>query len=94
MAEQPTLWRYLGRTFDPALDAERLGAVDAKVFSILQDGQWHRRRELVDATGGAAVNSSISRLRKRGVEIEAERDPAAPKDAGAWRYRYNPRGSP
>lgn len=85
MAEQPTLHRYLGRTFNPLLDTARLGRVDAKVYEVLQDGRPHRRRELLDATGGAAINSSVARLRKLGLTITAARHPLSPK-SGDWIY--------
>lgn len=86
---QLTLEAY-GRTYQPSLDQERLGRVDQVVLQILEDGAWHPRRELMDATHGAAVNSSVARIRGRvrfeGMTVASRRDPENPA-AGNWSYR-------
>jgi len=43
-----------------------------KIFTILRDGQWHTRTELLAVSGGG-VASRVSELRTRGYEIECDR---------------------
>lgn len=70
------------------LDRPRLDSVDGRVWQALaQDGGWVPRSRLIRLTHGAAINSSISRLRKRyGYSIESRRDPDDPA-SGNWEYR-------
>jgi hypothetical protein len=77
----------LGPTYHPGLDTERLAGIDGTILRALAgEAGWVNRRHLLALTNGAAVNSSIARLRKRGHEIEARRTPGA-EHSGSWEYR-------
>lgn len=82
--EQLDLLTPLGDTFDPRLDADRLGAQARRVWDCVRSGGWWTLRALADATESpeASVSARLRDLRRLGVVVERER-----VTAGLWRYR-------
>lgn len=85
MIEQLGLLSPRGATFDPALDADRLGRQARAVWEAMRDGSWHTLRSLSDATGApeSSASARLRDLRRLGLTVERERVAAA----GLWRYR-------
>lgn len=87
-----------GRTFDPALDEQRLLTQLGRVFDAMRDGQWWTIPQLYShcvlcrtvagldgADSHAGISARIRDLRKPrfgGYEVEHER-----VSGGLWRYR-------
>lgn len=86
-ADQPPLPGFGGETFDPELDAERLGRQMRRVVEAMGDTEWHTLAELSRMTGDpeASISARIRDLRKppRYWLIERERI----DHGGQWRYR-------
>jgi len=81
-----------GRTFDPALDADRLGTQLGRVYACLSDGQWYTLEQLQAFCGGseAGISARLRDLRKPrfgGHVIDRER-----VNGGLWRYRMATHG--
>lgn len=56
-----------GETFDRAHDRKRLDGLMARVFSFMNDRQWHAIQEVQEACGGteASCSARIRDLRKQ-----------------------------
>jgi hypothetical protein len=81
-----------GRTYDPALDGERLRSQMARVRSCLlaQRGAWWSLEDLVAHCGGttASISARVRQLRTKAhgaLPVEAKRI-----EAGLWHYRVAP----
>ena len=74
--------RFDGKTFDPALDAERLESQLGRVYDLMIDGCWRTIYEIAIETKGAETSIS-ARLR----DLRKER-------FGAYRVFRRRRGDP
>jgi hypothetical protein len=86
----PPAIRFDGSTYEPPLDADRLGAQAKAVFDLMADGRWRTLAEISEATGcpEASVSARLRDFRKDkfgGNEVERER-----LGAGLHRYRLVP----
>lgn len=63
----PPAIRFDGDTYEPPLDAERLGSQAKAVFKLMRDEQWRTLRQIADATGypEASVSARLRDFRKR-----------------------------
>ena len=79
-----------GRTFEPQHDQVRLNAQQARVFAVLQDGEWRTLREISDLTGDpeASVSARLRDFRKEscGGHVIERRRRGDPK-RGLHEYR-------
>lgn len=57
-----TAFAFDGGTYDPALDAERLGAQALRVWAVMADGEWRTLAE-IEALCGDPQASISARLR-------------------------------
>lgn len=73
-----------GKTYDPALDYERLNTLLERVFAAMLDGTWYTLPELQRLAGGteASVSARVRDFRKMDYDVESKR-----VDGGLWRYR-------
>jgi hypothetical protein len=62
--EEPTY--FDGKTYDPALDKDRLKSLLGRVFDFMLDHDWHTLAEIRDNCGGseASVSARLRDLRK------------------------------
>jgi hypothetical protein len=82
-----------GRTFDPALDEERLKNLLGRVWNFMQGGGWHTLAEIQSKCGGteASVSARLRDLRKErfgSYTIKRRR-----VSGGLWEYRMEARWS-
>jgi len=79
----------LGDTFDEDLDGKRIGEQQKRVCRFMADGQWHRLREIADATNDpeASVSARIRGLDKIEGRHEARRVHGMER-RGVWEYRW------
>jgi biotin operon repressor len=78
-----------GATFDPGIDAARLGKQLLAVATFMADREWHTLAEIAAATGygEASVSARLRDLRKTkfgGHKIENLRW----KESGLWHYKW------
>jgi len=78
----------MGATFDPDLDALRLGTATARVFALLMDGRWHTGAELREVGGdeGTRRARDLRDPRLGRLALDVERVPGLER-SGLWRYR-------
>lgn len=87
LASEP---RFEGRTYDPALDSDRLSTLLRRVYWALRTtDRWLTIRELCEAVGGSetGVSAKLRDLRKAkwgGHVIGSRRRTGQP---GCWEYR-------
>jgi hypothetical protein len=82
-----------GETYDPVLDKERLTKQKARVFSLMEDGEWRTLGEIARETGDpeASVSARLRDFRKRkfGAFI-VERQRRGNVKHGHYEYRVTP----
>ena len=59
--------RFDGADYQPARDDARLGAQLARIYTLMQDGQWRTLIEIERHTGApaASISAQLRHLRKR-----------------------------
>ena len=85
-----TAFTFDGRTFDPALDTERLSTQLVSVYRLMEDHKWRSLREIADATGKpeASISARLRDLRKlRFGSHEVERRRRGNAKDGVFEYR-------
>jgi len=78
-----------GRTYDRALDYERLGKQARRVFDAMRDGGWHTLHDLARRTGDpeASISARLRDFRKpRWGQFVVERDRLT-DESGTFVYR-------
>ena len=97
MTQAPTgeIW-FDGKTYDPAIDRNRLSIQLGRVFEIMSDGKWWTLRALAYATNApeASVSARLRDLRKRrfGAYTVAHRrhgEKTKGQGTGTWEYRLS-----
>ena len=78
-----------GKTYDPALDRDRLKRQLGRVWTIVINGDWHTLHEIAMETGApeASVSARLRDLRKPkfgAYNVEHRR-----RAGGLWEYRVN-----
>ena len=79
---------FHGKTFERALDQERLKGQLGRVWEAMKDGHYRTLRQLslLAKAPEASCSSRLRDLRKMGFDVESKRDPKNPK-SGSWVYR-------
>ena len=92
------LFAFGGRTYDAALDAERLGAQLTRVLRIMSDGRWRTLSEiqaqifatLAKRDPEASISARLRDIRKLyGEEAMESRRRTEDGVDGLWEYRSN-----
>ena len=86
---QPAL-DFDGRTFDPALDGDRLTRLLSRVYACMRDGEWRSLSQIVQHCGGseASVSARLRDLRKvRFGAYVVERRRRGRPQVGVFEYR-------
>ena len=78
---------FAGKTYDPALDEERLTKLLGRVFELMRDGEWRTLAQIRERVGGSetGISAKLRDLRKArfgGYAVDARR-----ADGGLWEYR-------
>ena len=78
---------FSGKTFDAALDGERLNSALGKVYAVMLDHQWHTLDELAAKAGCSPQGASarcrdLRKPRFGGHVVERRR-----VEGGLWVYR-------
>lgn len=76
---------FPGRTYNAALDGERLTTIQRQVEWLMDNGKWWTLAEIRQALGlpaGCAIDSRIRCMRRCGFKVESRR-----RTASVWEYR-------
>lgn len=78
-----------GATFNPAFDAERLGAQARRVFNLMNDGKVRTLREIAAATGDGEASVSARLRDARGWDgwTMLSRRRKGQEHRGVWEYQ-------
>lgn len=83
----PAPIRFDGDTYEPTIDAERLGSQAKAVFTLMQDRVWRTLAEIAMATGypEASISARLRDFRKKkfgASEVDRRR-----RSVSQWEYR-------
>lgn len=87
---------YGGKTFDPALDEERLNEQTIRIYRLMNDSLWRTLAEIAEETKDpeASISARLRDLRKEdfgGFVVNRRRRKAG---SGLWEYQLQPPGTP
>ena len=87
---------YGGKTFDPALDEERLNEQTVRIYRLMNDSTWRTLAEISAETHDpeASVSARLRDLRKENFgSFVVERRRRGLASGGLWEYRLLPPGT-
>ena len=82
--------RFGGKTYDPALDEDRLRTLLGRVYQTMSDGRWRTLKEIQSVAGGseAGISARLRDLRKpRFGSYDVQRRRRGDPKGGLWEYR-------